>query len=57
MNSMRIFGVSDIKIQKVYHGRSQWYDVTCTDAEGKKMQFIFFANDDTKLEFLPDDKS
>jgi len=57
MNGMRMHGVSDIKIQKVYHKTCQWYDVTCTDAEGQKMQFTLFANDDTKLEFLPDDKS
>jgi len=57
MNGMRIHGVSDIKIQKVYHQNCQWYEVTCTDAEGQKMQFTLFSNDDTKLEFLPDDKS
>jgi hypothetical protein len=56
MNGMRIHGVSDIKIQKVYHQNCQWYDVTCTDSEGQKMQFTLFTNDDTKLEFLTDDK-
>lgn len=57
MNVMHMHSISDIKIQKVYSGSSQWYYVTCTDAEGKRTQFTFFANDDTKLEFLPDDKS
>ena len=57
MNVVSIHRVSDIKIQKVYHGLSQWYNVTCTDAKGHKMQFNLFSNDDTKLEFLPDDKS
>lgn len=57
MNSLNMHGVSNIKIQRVFHGNTQWYDVTCTDAEGKKMQFTLFTNDDTKLEFLPDDKS
>ena len=57
MNSFNMHGVSDIKIQKVYHGGSQWYDVTCTDKEGNKFEITLFSNEDTKLEFLPDDKS
>jgi len=57
MNGMRIHNVSDIKIQKVYHDCGQWYDVTCTEADGKKTQFTLFTKDDTNLEFLPDDKS
>ena len=57
MNGMRMHGVSNIKIQKVYYETSQWYDVTCTDKEGNDFSFTFFSNDDTKLEILPDDKS
>lgn len=56
MNGMRMHGVSDIKIQKVYHKTCQWYSVTCTDKEGNDFNFTFFSNDDTKLEILPDDK-
>jgi 4-hydroxy-3-methylbut-2-enyl diphosphate reductase IspH len=56
MNGMRMHGVSNIKIQKVYHKNCQWYDVTCTDKEGNDFSFTFFSNDDTKLEILPDDK-
>ena len=56
MNGMRMHGVSNIKIQKVYHENCQWYDVTCTVKEGNDFSFTFFSNDDTKLEILPDDK-
>jgi hypothetical protein len=56
MNGMRMHGVSDIKIQKVYHNTCQWYSVTCTDKEGNDFNFTFFSDDDTKLEILPDDK-
>lgn len=56
MNDMRMHGVSDIKIQKVYHDTYQWYSVTCTDKEGNDFNFTFFSDDDTKLEILPDDK-
>jgi len=56
MNGMRMHGVSDIKIQKVYHDTYQWYSVTCTDKEGNDFNFTFFSDDDTKLEILPDDK-
>ena len=56
MNGMRMYNVTDIKIQKVYYETSQWYSVTCTDKEGNDFDFTFFSNDDTKLEILPDDK-
>ena len=57
MNGMRMHSITNIKVQKVYHDGYQWYSVTCTDKEGNDFDFTFFSNDDTKLEFLPDDKS
>ena len=57
MNSMNMHRVSNIKVQKVYHGDCQWYSVTCTDTEGNDFNLTLFSNEGTKLEFLPDDKS
>ena len=57
MNGMRMHDISNIKVQKVYHGGYQWYSVTCTDTEGNDFNLTLFSNEDTKLEFLPDDKN